>query len=217
LITAYQGGVERVAFLMEISYLFQKGGLVMYPLLGCSVIVVAIAIERFGLYRKAEADLPVLFAGLRPTLVQRDWSAAARLCSMTPGVPAAVLAAGLEQVNEGYGTVENLESVAALEAANLRKNLGYLDTIVTLAPLLGLLGTVIGMISSFSVLNIKTGNPSSITGGVGEALVATATGLCVAVLALIVHSYFSHRLDAIVTDMERACAFLLKYTAGEHR
>jgi biopolymer transport protein ExbB len=206
-----------VSFLAEIGYLFQKGGLVMYPLLACSIIVVAIAVERFRFYRKAETDLESLFESLRPKLVQKEWAAAARLSGTVPGVPAAVLTVGLQQMGEGRSMTESLESAASLEAADLRKNLGYLDTIVTLAPLLGLLGTVVGMISSFSVLHVKTGNPSAITGGVGEALVATAAGLCVAVLALVVHSYLSHRLDVIITDMERACAFLQRHTAGEKR
>jgi biopolymer transport protein ExbB len=107
------------------------------------------------------------------------------------------------------------ETATALEAASLRKHLGYLDTIVTLSPLLGLLGTVLGMIGSFSVLDVHNSNPSAITGGVGEALVATATGLCVAVLALVVHSYFCHRLDALITDIETICAFAIEKANGE--
>ena len=86
---------------------------------------------------------------------------------------------------------ESFESLMVAETMGLRKNLSYLDTIVTMAPLLGLLGTVMGMIGSFQVLDIAGSNPSVITGSVGEALIATASGLCVAVLALTVHSYFT--------------------------
>ena len=86
--------------------------------------------------------------------------------------------------------------------AKLRNRLYYLSVIVTMAPLLGLLGTISGMIRAFSVLNIQSGQAIAITGGVGEALIATAFGLCVAVLALVVHSYFTQRLDRIITDME---------------
>ena len=71
-----------------------------------------------------------------------------------------------------------------------------------MAPLLGLLGTISGMISTFSVFNLEAGDPSAITGGVGEALIATAMGLCVAIIALTVHAYFSQRIENIVTDME---------------
>lgn len=86
--------------------------------------------------------------------------------------------------------------------ARLRSRLYYLSVIVTLAPLLGLLGTISGMIRAFSIFNVQSGQAIAITGGIGEALIATAFGLCVAVLALIIHSYFTQRLDRIITDME---------------
>ena len=91
-----------------------------------------------------------------------------------------------------------------VEAIGFQRYLDYLSAIVTIAPLLGLLGTVTGMISTFSVLDNGAG-ASAISGGVGEALVATATGLCVAILAFCVYTYFSHQLDTIVTDTERVC------------
>ena len=91
----------------------------------------------------------------------------------------------------------------------MREYLNYLSALVTLSPLLGLLGTIIGMINSFSVLNVKAGQPLAITGGVGEALVATATGLSVAILAMVVHTYYAHRLDSVVTDMEELANMLL--------
>ncbi len=73
---------------------------------------------------------------------------------------------------------------------------------MTLGPILGLLGTISGMIRAFSIFNVQTGQSAAITGGVGEALIATAFGLCVAILALLIHSYFTQRLDRIITDME---------------
>jgi len=101
-----------------------------------------------------------------------------------------------------------LESAAQLEAAKLKKGLPLLGTLVTLAPILGLMGTVIGMMQSFSVFNLQSGSPMAITGGVGEALVATVTGLMVATFALLGHSYFGYRLDSMVTDMERLGSLL---------
>jgi biopolymer transport protein ExbB len=190
--------------------LFHKGGLVMYPLAACSLAVVAIAVERFLFYRAAETDIDGLLARIEPLLAQGDRMKAFEECRNAHGLAAAILAAGLKRPHADSRSMENaLSGAASLAAAALRERLGFLDTIVTLAPLLGLLGTVIGMISSFSVLNIRTGQPQAITGGVGEALVATAAGLCVAVLALAVHSYFVHRLDGMVTGMERGCTYLL--------
>lgn len=199
---------------MSFVELFFKGGLVMYPLVLCSLFVVAIAIERFRYYRSADTDLEKLLAALQPKLQEKDWLGAEDVCRSAKGAVAQVLLAGLARIKSSHKLESVLENAAQLESANLRRNLGYLDTIVTLAPLLGLLGTVVGMIQSFSVFNLKSGQPMAITGGVGEALVATAAGLCVAVLALLVHSFYSHRLDAVVTDMEQACSVFLNNVAG---
>ena len=87
--------------------------------------------------------------------------------------------------------------------------LSLLDLIASIAPVLGFLGTVTGMISTFSVLDNGAG-ASAVTGGVGEALVATATGLCVAILAFCVYTYFSHQLDTIVTDTEKVCMTVMQ-------
>ena len=96
----------------------------------------------------------------------------------------------------------------SIEMAGFKKYLDYLSAIVTIAPLLGLLGTVTGMISTFGVLGAG-GGVSSVTGGVGEALVATATGLCVALTAFVFYTYFSHRIDSIVNAMEKVCILIV--------
>ena len=103
-----------------------------------------------------------------------------------------------------------MESQAGLVIAKLRNRLHYLGVIVTMSPLLGLLGTIIGMIGSFSIFNLQEGQPMAITGGIGEALIATASGLCVAILALCAHSYFAQRLDTSITNMEQCFSALLE-------
>ena len=102
-----------------------------------------------------------------------------------------------------------VEAVYGEAAMLLRARLNYLSMIVTLAPLLGLLGTISGMIQSFSVFNLQAGQPMAITGGIGEALVATATGLLVAILALVVHTYFAQRMDTMLTLLEKTMNTLL--------
>lgn len=197
-------------FLSNAAVLFQKGGLAMYPLAACSIIVSAVAVERFLFFRAAATDIDVLLARIEPLLAQGDRLKACEECRNAKGLTAGIAAAGLKRPYADSRSMENaLSGAASLAAAALRERLGFLDTIVTLAPLLGLLGTVFGMISSFSVMNIRSGQPQAITGGVGEALVATAAGLCVAVAALAVHSYFVHKLDGMVTGMERCCNYLL--------
>lgn len=195
---------------LSLLAIFIKGGIVMYPLMLCSIIVVAIAIERFSFYRKARVDLEILFGKIKPMLAQKDYTAAAKICEQQNKLVAEVIAQTLYNASGGRDKVTAVfEGTAALMASRLKEKLNYLDVIVTLSPLLGLLGTVVGMIQTFNVMNVKTGQPMAITGGVGEALIATATGLCVAVLALIVHTYYSHYLDVIVNDMEQAGTMLL--------
>ncbi|SHJ64242.1 MotA/TolQ/ExbB proton channel family protein [Propionispora hippei] len=195
----------------ESLLLFQKGGPVMYLLLLCSLTVIGIAVERFLFYR-AVADKPERFTrDFQRVLQTGEVSDALRLCRENGGFVARLAEKGLQCEQGKSRHLESvLEGEASLLANQLRKHLRLLDTIVTIAPLLGLLGTVIGMIGSFSVLNIKNGQPLAITGGVGEALVATATGLCVATVAMLAYSYFNHRLDGIVTAMEEICLLVLE-------
>jgi biopolymer transport protein ExbB len=183
--------------------LFHKGGPVMYVIAGCSFAVITIAVERFVYFRDMSTDAQFFINKLQPLLERQKIVEAQQLCEHTPAVIGNLAAAGLEAYQRESNPEVAMEGTAALLAARLREYLNYLSSIVTLSPLLGLLGTVIGMINSFSVFNVQNGQPMAITGGVGEALVATATGLIVAIMALAVHTYFTHRLDKLVTDMEQ--------------
>lgn len=192
-------------FFTHAAALFAKGGLVMYPLLACSIIVVAIFLERCLYLRTEHTDVAALLPELVHKIKNGNWNEAAELCAGAKGIVARVLAEGLAfSVHDRQQLGQIFEGTATRFVARLQYRLNYLDTIVTLAPLLGLLGTVTGMIQAFSVLTIKTSQPLAITGGVGEALVATAAGLCVAIIALVAHSYLNQRIDTIITDMEEA-------------
>ena len=189
---------------------FQKGGFAMYLILFCSLAVIGIAIERFGYYREVRARQTGFIDKVTPLITSHDWEAAVLVCNQTGGVIADVTAKGIDYFQQELASYETvLEGEVTLAVARLGENLNHLETIVTVAPLLGLLGTVLGMISSFSVMNIKNGQPLAITGGVGEALVATASGLCVAILSMAVYSYFTHKLDRIITDLEQICVLLI--------
>ncbi|PWM78694.1 MAG: MotA/TolQ/ExbB proton channel family protein [Phascolarctobacterium sp.] len=193
---------------------FYKGGYVMWPLLLCSVAVVAIGIERFLYYR--EVDSGNMFADeYCRLLAERKSGEACEFACCHKGHCAQLMA------EAGKFCCCNqcrayLETRSGIIIAKLRSNLNYLSIIVTMAPLLGLLGTICGMINSFSIFDLEEGAPMAITGGIGEALIATATGLCVAILALCVHSYFAHRMDTIITNMEQCFSALLEdKTRGE--
>ena len=169
-----------------------------------SIFTLAIAIERFGYYRVNRKGSKEFCAGVSRAARDREWDRADEFCQKFPTAMSRIVANGLKQGSDENKMKTAFHEQMHVEAIGFQRYLDYLSAIVTIAPLLGLLGTVTGMISTFSVLDNGAG-ASAITGGVGEALVATATGLCVAILAFCVYTYFSHQLDAIVTDTERVC------------
>lgn len=189
-------------FLVQTLGLLHKGGPVIYLLLLCSTAVVVIAVERMIYYRRATINTEAFMHKLRPLLEKQRITEAVKLYEQNPACIAQVAVAGLKAWQQGESPVEAMSDAATLASARLREYLSFLSAIVTLSPLLGLLGTVAGMISTFSVLTVKAGQPMAITGGVGEALIATATGLCVAVMAFVCHVCFSHLLSRLIMDME---------------
>lgn len=185
---------------MELLAMFHQGGLVMYPLLLCSIIAVAILVERLRTYKKAKSNMAMLREEIPAHIHERE--ALLDICVHDGGVAAETVYAGAAQGGTPEQQNQRMQSAAVTIAGRLRSYLNYLETIVTLAPLLGLLGTVTGMISSFNVLSVADGQPFAITAGVGEALIATATGLCVAIIALVIHTYLVQVQDKLITDME---------------
>ena len=195
---------------------FYKGGLVMWPLLFCSLMVVAIAIERFLFYKAADSGQS--FTAQYCSLLRQNKTAEAdKLAHEAHGQCAQMVAAAFSIAGGRAQKQAYLESQAGIFIAQLRNRLDYLSIIVTLSPLLGLLGTIVGMIGAFSIFNLQAGAPLAITGDIGEALIATASGLCVAILSLCAHSYFAHRMDNIITNMEQCFSALLEAAARSDR
>ena len=190
-------------FIGIIAHWFASGGLVMYALLLCSILSLSIIIERFRYYRSKNVKLRQYMEKLHDDM--RKYSVHELYVKYRGRTTAAdvVTAAGFRAVMRGRHPERAMESAAQLEAAKLKKGLAVLATVVTLSPILGLLGTVLGMIQSFSVFNLQQGAPMAITGGVGEALVATASGLAVAIVALVGHSYYGYCLDNMMTGIEQ--------------
>jgi biopolymer transport protein ExbB len=196
--------------------LFNTGGLVMYPLLFCSVAAVAIVIERHLYLRSFKTDISALLPQIEADLKNNNWNAALKTSENFKGAAALMLSSVLKNPPADSRYLRELfETVASRLTAKLRHRVVYLETIVTLAPLLGLLGTVNGMIRSFSILNINSGQPLAITGGIGEALVATAAGLCVAIIALVFHSYLNNFIEKIISDMEEAANTVITVTINK--
>ena len=183
-------------------HLFNSGGFVMYPLLILSLITLAIAVERFYFYRNNRKGSKTFFHGVYHAAAAKDWDVVRQLCTEFPSALSRVIANGMAHDTSEASMKSAFEDRMSMESISFHRYLDYLSAIVTIAPLLGLLGTVTGMIQTFSVLD-NGGGAAAITGGVGEALIATAMGLCVAIIALAVHAYFTQRIESIVTDMEQ--------------
>jgi len=182
-----------------------KGGPVMIPLVLCSVVALAVVIERLGFWWRhgdvgpAERALELAERGKLDEaleIARRSGTATAR-----------VIAAGLAERQAPPAAA--MEAAAQTEMGRLRSYLPVLDTIITLSPLLGLLGTVTGMIAAFGILSTSGMNqPNAITGGVAEALIATAAGLAIAIATLVSYNYFLSRAEQALDAMERLASRL---------
>ena len=182
---------------------FHKGGSIMYVLLLCSIFVVTIGIERAMYFSRMDTGR-AFTRDFYQCMANDDFAGARKLAEDHRGALANILFGAMKLVKKDSSRVSSyMEIQSGIALSKLRKRLYYLSVIVTMAPLLGLLGTISGMISAFSVFNLQSGQATAITGGVGEALIATAMGLCVAIIALAVHAYFTQRIESIVTDMEQ--------------
>ena len=176
-----------------------KGGPVMVPLLACSIIALTVVIERFLFWRRISVrdTAEEMFALVEKGEITR----AVEVGRATESPLTRVLLSGLAHRNPSASKA--LEVAAQKEIPVLKKRLTILDTIITLAPLLGLLGTVTGMIGSFGIMSQSgIGQPHAVTGGVAEALIATATGLLIAILTLVPYNYFTSRVEQEMEEIE---------------
>lgn len=191
-----------------------KGGWVMLPLVICSMVAVTVVIERFLFFKRTKS---VERAEEIVKLVSNGQAEeAVRLAQGTQAPLLSVLAAGLTQhVNSGKA----MEAAGIAEVERLKRGLPVLDTIITLSPLLGLLGTIVGMMNSFQIMAVAgVGQPHAITGGVAEALIATAVGITVAVTSLVPYNYFLARVEKETAAIEHYGTRLeLALTTAVHR
>jgi len=201
---------------LEVAELFAKGGPVMYLLLISSIAVTAIGIERFRFYNYASHESDNFLSLLKESFKRQRTDEVLNFCNKENSCVGIVATSGVKAAIEGENVELALNTAYDEEAMKLRARLNYLSMIVTLAPLLGLLGTISGMIESFNIFSIQAGQPLAITGGIGEALIATATGLCVSIFALIVHTYFAQKLDENLTQLDKTVNIVLAGVGGQH-
>lgn len=200
----------------EVVSIIIKGGIVMIPLLACSLISLALTIERLIFWRKIKSQQSV--QNMLALVEAGEFDKALKVGRDSPHPIARVMAAGLAHRNPA--PAKGMQAAAQAQIPVLKSRLGILDTIITLAPLLGLLGTVVGMIGSFDIMSESgMGQPHAVTGGVAEALIATATGLLIAILTLIPYNYFSSRVEKEMDAMEHfssSLELLLHVHSGKH-
>jgi len=197
------------------NHLFQvlfKGGWVMLPLLLCSIIALGVILERIFWGPKKNNVLPERFIKeVKDLLSKGRYEQALGLCRAEGSSLSRIICAALKNVGRSREQIlEATQSAGRREALVLQKNLGILGTIAAISPLLGLLGTVFGMINTFNVIQSQgVGNAQALAGGISEALITTAAGLTIAIPTLVFHRYFLHQSRQLVSDMEEITLHIL--------
>jgi len=193
----------------------QKGGSIMYVIILCSVLALAVTLERIYHLRRARIDTRDFMTKIAATLKRNRATEAIDMCNNTPGPIAHIMKAGILKHDRPKADIrEAIEDAGVLEVPRLEKNLGVLATIAHITPLLGLLGTVTGMVRAFQVIQEKATslypvNPGDLAGGIWEALITTVAGLSVAIPTFVAYNYLVSRVDGFVLDMEKSATDLL--------
>jgi biopolymer transport protein ExbB len=201
----------------DVLELITAGGWLMVPILFSSVVVLAICVERLFTLNTGKISPPHLLASVWQQL-QSGCLDASKLRTLKQSSPLGrILAAGLSNANQGRDVMkESIQEAASHVVHDLERYLNSLGTIAAVTPLLGLLGTVMGMIKVFAEIMAQgTGNASVLAGGISEALITTAAGLSVAIPALVMHRYFIGRIDGIVIGLEQETIKLVDALHGE--
>lgn len=194
--------------------LIQKGGPMMYLIMLSSVLAFGVVIERVYHLNRARIDADKFMDSLMGVLKRNKIIEAIELCNSTPGPIAHIVKAGiLKHDRSKHEIKEAIDEAAQLEVPRLEKHLPVLATVAHIAPLLGLLGTVTGMIKAFQVIQQKASsmvpvNPGDLAGGIWEALLATLAGLSVAIPTYVAYNYLVSQVDSLVYDMERSATDL---------
>jgi biopolymer transport protein ExbB len=182
----------------------QKGGYLMYPIALCSIFALGIFLERLWTYIRVQKELRELAHQVEPLVAKDRHDEAVAVCHQSDSPLAQVFLAALRAAGRSRDQIKAVvEETGRREAAPLQRFLGLMGTIATISPLLGLLGTVLGMIRAFNVIATQgMGTPATLGGGISEALVTTAAGMTVAIPVILAHRYLTSRLDHLSIEME---------------
>ncbi len=202
-------------FTPRVWELLKKGGYIMLPIGLCSIIALAITFERLITLRREKVLPAELVLASERSWSRGDFDEAVRVCDRFDVPFARILRAGLSRRHMGLGEMERaLFGSGQHESTTLSRNLRGLGVIANLAPMLGLFGTVVGMIRAFNVISLEgTGNPNLVAEGISEALLTTAAGLLVGIPTLAVYHFFRARGEKFLFEMESVALHLLQELA----
>jgi biopolymer transport protein ExbB len=192
-----------------------KGGPLMFLIILCSVIALAVFLERMLYLYRSRINTEEFMESIAETLKRNKIMEAMDRCNATPGPIAQILKAGILKHDRSRVEIkEAIEDAGLHEVPRLEKNLGVLATIAHVSPLLGLLGTVTGMVHSFQVIEQKAVslmpvNPGDLAGGIWEALITTVAGLSVAIPTYVAYNFLVSKVDGFVLEMEKSATDLV--------
>jgi len=192
--------------------LLVKGGVIMVPLIIFSILGLAVTIQKFFALRHSKVIQSEIVGCIESIRSMSDIPLAVKLCNRYNSPFANIVRAGLEEANRPISIVRQaMEDTGRREVKRLEKYLVVLETVAAASPLLGLLGTVFGMIKVFSVISIAgVGQAGLLSGGIAEALITTAFGLSVGIPALIAYNYFDSRVEGLVVKVDTYSHILMK-------
>ncbi len=195
----------------------QSGGWLMVPILACSIVAAAISVERLWTLQRSRITPRNLLAQIWSSIKADDMDAQ-KLRELRGSSPMGqVLAAGIANAKRSRDIMkEAMEETAGQIGHDLERYLTSLGIIASISPLIGLLGTVVGMIKVFTALMLEgAGNANVLAGGISQALITTAAGLSVAIPALIFHRFFLRRVDELMVTMEQEAGKLVDILQGD--
>lgn len=197
--------------------IFQSGGWLMVPILLCSIVAAAICVERLWSLQRSRIVPRNLLAQIWSALKSSDLDSQ-KLRELRANSPLGqILAAGIANAKRGREIMkEAMEEAASQVSHDLQRYMTTLGIIASISPLLGLLGTVVGMIQVFTALMLEgAGNANVLAGGISQALITTAAGLSVAIPALMFHRFFLRRVDELMISMEQEAVKLAEILQGD--
>ncbi|NIR49459.1 MotA/TolQ/ExbB proton channel family protein [candidate division KSB1 bacterium] len=198
--------------MVEVWQFLVKGGIIMIPLALCSILALAVVIEKAFSLRRKKVIVPEIVNVLDNIKGPDDVGLAMSICEKHEGPFANVIRTGLEYRNQPKDEIkEALTDQGRQEVRNLERGLVILETVAGIAPLLGLLGTVIGILKVFNVISkLGVGQAAALSGGISEALITTIVGLSIGIPAVVVYNFFTDKAEDLVLEIEKHSSTLLK-------